>query len=101
MLVKLGLVITTLMLGVAPLPQPEYRGNNKVVVTFVTDANTKAACGEAPKDWYIIACAGVNKHRMILPNPCQFKDDAYARVVCHELGHTNGWPADHPNPAED
>jgi hypothetical protein len=31
-----------------------------------------------------------------LPNPCDFPEtDTYARMVCHELGHINGWPATH------
>jgi antirestriction protein ArdC len=31
-----------------------------------------------------------------MPNPCAFPDsDAYAHLLCHELGHANGWPPTH------
>jgi len=34
--------------------------------------------------------------RIIAPNPCSFPDtDAYARILCHEIGHANGWPSTH------
>lgn len=28
------------------------------------------------------------------PNPCGW-GDAYAKGICHEAGHAQGWPADH------
>lgn len=28
------------------------------------------------------------------PNPCAW-GDAYAKGICHEAGHAQGWPADH------
>ena len=32
-----------------------------------------------------------------LPNPCTFKRGGeYADLMCHELGHVNGWPPKHP-----
>lgn len=94
---KIAMLLTTLSLGVAPLPQPKYMGNKIVIVKFVDDANTKKNCGVA-SEGHIVACSGIGQDWMILPNACQFKDDPYARVVCHELGHSNGWPANHPNP---
>jgi hypothetical protein len=33
--------------------------------------------------------------RVIAPNPCSFPADPYARLLCHEIGHANGWPASH------
>ena len=34
--------------------------------------------------------------RMVMPNPCNFPDtDRYAHLLCHELGHANGWPPTH------
>jgi hypothetical protein len=29
-----------------------------------------------------------------VPNPCRW-GDGYATLMCHELGHVNGWSAEH------
>jgi antirestriction protein ArdC len=40
------------------------------------------------------ACA--TGERLVLPNPCAFgSNDRYAALLCHELGHANGWPPTH------
>lgn len=28
---------------------------------------------------------------VIMPNPCDYADQAYAALLCHEQGHVNGW----------
>ncbi len=87
------------LLHMAPLPPVEYIRNRDSVIRFVEDANTITNCGVSTYG-QIVACAGVNNDWIIMPNPCMFPDDPYARVLCHELGHNNGWPSDHPNPRE-
>lgn len=32
-----------------------------------------------------------------MPNPCEFRGDRYADLLCHEAGHVQGWPANHPS----
>jgi len=32
---------------------------------------------------------------IVLPNPCDIRYDNYARDVCHEVGHVNGWGKGH------
>lgn len=43
------------------------------------------------------ACAvlGGAETVLIVKNPCR-ESGAYAAVLCHELGHVNGWPVNHP-----
>lgn len=37
-----------------------------------------------------------------MPNPCKTATPGwYERTLCHELGHVNGWPADHSTPVFD
>jgi hypothetical protein len=34
--------------------------------------------------------------RVIAPNPCDYSlTETYARMLCHEMGHVNGWPPVH------
>lgn len=75
----------------APVPTGQgWQKDNNVTVSFVQDPNT--VCGPI-EGWTIFACVDeIGGNHMTLPNPCPFKDyDAYARLACHELGHTNYW----------
>lgn len=47
-------------------------------------------------DTIVNACAivGTKRREIIIGNPCR-EYGAYARHLCHEIGHLNGWPADH------
>lgn len=33
---------------------------------------------------------------VVAPNPCAFRGERFAQLMCHELAHVHGWPADHP-----
>lgn len=49
-------------------------------------------------------CAGLNPFgcrvssgELLVLNPCLFRQESwYAELLCHEVAHTNGWPASHP-----
>jgi hypothetical protein len=58
------------------------------------DASCQAMFGKPPSGFRTNACA--SGHRLVMPNPCSYPDsDAYAHLLCHELGHANGWPPTH------
>ena len=61
-----------------------------------------ALFGAPPAGMRTQACT--TGQRVVMPNPCTFPDsDAYAHLLCHELGHLNGWPSTHgdfPMPVE-
>lgn len=91
MLVKF---VSVAMLAMAPTPSGQgWQKDNTVVVSFVQNPNTVENCGVAPPGYINMACVDeIGGKHMILPNPCMYKDtDAYARVACHELAHTNYW----------
>ena len=84
----------------APLPPEQYQVpiNEEVKITFKDPIAVHQLCGgELYKGYQIFACAKVGGPWIIMPDPCRYKDESYARLMCHELGHTKGWPADHPN----
>ena len=82
--------------GFSPdLPPKEYRGDARVTVHFTRHSNVLCRIAKA-QDPNVIACAGVNSDWMIVPNPCDWKSDVFARLMCHEKGHNLGYPADHP-----
>lgn len=74
------------------LPPEAYRGSRPVLVDFMGDGEAFTYCTNAAGT-PAIACA--NRFRIWIENPCLYQG-AYAALLCHELGHVNGWPGDHP-----
>lgn len=58
------------------------------------DGQCHPAFGPPPAGMKTDACAIGG--RIVAPNPCSYPaSDAYAHLLCHELGHVNGWPRTH------
>lgn len=81
------------------IPPPEYRGDGHASTFFIRDElKVDKLCKNTDPKIRIIGCVFHWPHRlMIIGHPCDYKEERYARHVCHELGHVNGWPRDHPN----
>jgi hypothetical protein len=78
----------------APIPSGVgWQKDNIVMVAFVSDPGT--ACSQllgGPPNPFVLACVDdIGGRKVVLPNPCLIKNEHYARLACHELGHTNGW----------
>jgi hypothetical protein len=78
-------------------PPLRFQGDASAVVSFQSDVS--GDCGKAPRGLVILACEfspakGVPV--IVLPNPNQFPNDPYARIVAHELAHRSGWAGNHP-----
>lgn len=77
-------------------PPQRFQRNNAVRVTFTSGVAVTNICagGVPPCGYVVLACQRASG--LILPNPCTYShSDEYARLVCHELAHLNGWPATH------
>lgn len=60
------------------------------MVTFIDPKDMQEACGsESPR---VIACA--RGDRIIMPNAC-YSVSYYGQILCHEVGHIQGWPGYH------
>lgn len=84
-------------------PPAKYQGDNLVVVRFLDPDKVPAACTSGVIDMnggVVTACvlrAGTVAQVMIVPNPCTWPNVSdIKQIMCHELGHANGWPANHP-----
>lgn len=77
------------------IPPERFQADGFSRVHFTKHAAKYCAIVKAPKG--ALACA--NQGWIILPNPCTFGEvsvrGTFAYFSCHELGHNNGWPADH------
>lgn len=78
-------------------PPVRYQGEGAQIVLYLNDVSE--FCGKATNPQYVIlACTKPARDGVFitaLPNPCQFDDDPYAHLACHEKGHVLGWPATH------
>lgn len=70
------------------------------VIEFVAASRLEHACAERGAkmeraEGGLEACA--DRLMVTMVNPCDPTVSGwYARTLCHELAHVNGWPADHP-----
>jgi hypothetical protein len=79
-------------------PPAVFQRDATVTLEFARQSKIDAGCqalfGKPPAGMRTNACA--TGRRLIMPNPCSFPDsDTYAHLLCHELGHANGWPPTH------
>jgi hypothetical protein len=79
-------------------PPVTLQQNRTVTVEFAGQGRINSVChslfGAPPAGMKTNACA--TGQRLMLPNPCAFgPSDRYAALLCHELGHANGWPSTH------
>jgi hypothetical protein len=98
------MVWLALALGLVQAAPERYTGNATATVMFVDPDAVQKTCMDAgavapEAGKMIVGCQprlGPFEQKIIVPNPCNYKDDPYAVLLCHELGHWNGWPSDHP-----
>lgn len=80
------------------MPPVRFRADNAAVVIFTGRQGIDQMCGVAGPNYIVLACThSINGTPVVtMPNPCGYGDtEAFAKIMCHEMGHVNGWPADH------
>jgi hypothetical protein len=84
------------------IPPERFQGDGGAVVIFGGMATVRKLCAGVKLDdgaTAPLACSGVNDKGtpiIVAPNPClAAQSDLYAAILCHELGHLNGWPSTH------
>jgi len=118
MFIYLASIIALMIIPPRPTPPDEFRMGTSSIVYFVDSQEemnkicTEAVGSPPGKNMVYLGCAGYAKSNktlnmfvgqddvpvMFVSNPCLYPEEKYARHVCHEMGHINGWPGDHPNP---
>ena len=70
-------------------PPARYQGDVTAGVVFTSEGRVQRMC---PQISYAVGCTVGGT--IYVPNPCRW-NDPYATLLCHEMGHVNGWPAGH------
>jgi hypothetical protein len=79
-------------------PPIRHQRDATVVLQVADQAEIERICqplfGTPPAGMKTDACQ--TGDRVVLPNPCLYPPtETYAHMLCHELGHANGWPRTH------
>lgn len=81
-------------------PDTPQRSDTAIRVEFVDSHLVGRRCAQRGATYSgqpamdAISCA--NAAMITAPNPCSVIDGGwYARLLCHEMGHVNGWPQSH------
>jgi len=95
------LILVTAMAGIVSddMPPKRFQQDGYATVFYLAPTSVDEVCrnGQGDFPWNILGCTDMQNRATVLPNPCLYGDrEEYARLACHELGHANGWPRDHP-----
>lgn len=94
----IDLLVFVVPLSDYTLPPVRYQNDNTVVVTFAKPELVQELCRNhgQERDPHLIGCANFLPPSMVVPNPCAFPEQPYARILCHEIGHAgSGWTYKH------
>lgn len=103
--IPLGLTLAALSLQASAgifsdaIPPARFREETSAQIQTIEPVAISDVCAQLmrrppPGGMAYLAC--VQDGRIYIPNPCAFPDDRYAQTLCHELGHVQGWPREHP-----
>ncbi len=103
--IPLGLTLAALSLHAAAgifssaVPPARFRDETSAQIQTIDPAYIGDVCGllmrgPPPVGMAYLACT--QDGRVYIPNPCAYPDEPYAATLCHELGHVQGWPREHP-----
>ena len=86
-----GLLAAAPFVPHVPIPPPEFQRapDAPAVVIYGDPAAVDAFCREGTGliGGTIFACTFPVNRLQVMPNPCLFPDEFYARLQCHENGH--------------
>lgn len=79
------------MVGETERPPLKFQGNARSVLEVIDPDEIETSCLIGGPG--ALACTKLYPDRptIVMPNPCAFPFDSYAVMLCHEVGHVNGW----------
>jgi hypothetical protein len=75
-----------------PLPPIRFREDTAARLHVAAPAKLYALCGRRLAiGKVLLGCASQAPEQLFLSNPCLSREQPWAREMCHEIGHVNGW----------
>ena len=76
---------------------PDADSANEIRIAFASVLQVGSTCSSGGDEDSGSALVCRSGSGLIARNPCQAPAPSwYERTLCHEIGHVNGWPANHP-----
>lgn len=68
---------------------PEYwdAPDAPFVQLYADPETVNVVCGRAPAGQVILACTLAERRVILMPNPCLYQHEYYAKLACHEQAH--------------
>ena len=99
LLALIGLAVTACatMQSIDPVQTPpaRFQSDTTASVEFLAAERIMPRCVERGAAVLANACA--DRELITITNPCAYQGESYAKRLCHEMGHINGWDAGHKN----
>jgi hypothetical protein len=76
-------------------PPRQFQRDTTATVEFLAAEAIVPRCLERGANVLANACA--DQKLITITNPCAYQGESYARRLCHEMGHVNGWNEAHQN----
>lgn len=97
MLIALPVGCATLQaLDPVQAPPARYQANATTTVEFISAEAVIPRCLERGAQVLANACS--DRTLITITNPCSYQGESFAKRLCHELAHANGWDAAHSKP---
>ncbi len=97
LLALLGLAVTACatLQSIDPVQTPpaRFQSDTTATVEFLAAERIIPRCIERGAKMLANACADTKL--ITITNPCAYQGESYAKRLCHEMGHINGWNAAH------
>lgn len=74
-------------------PPAKFQNSRPVLVEFVPPEMVTIRCFQRGSIIPANACA--DREIITITNPCKVTNESFARRLCHELAHANGWTEGH------
>ena len=99
LLALIGLAVTACatMQSIDPVQTPpvRFQSDTTASVEFMAAEAIMPRCIE--RGAMVLANACADRELITITNPCAYPSESFAKRLCHELGHINGWDAGHRN----
>lgn len=97
LLALMGLAVTACatMQSIDPVQTPpaRFQRDTTASVEFMAAERIILRCIE--RGAVVLANACSDTKLITITNPCAYQGESYAKRLCHEIGHVNGWDAKH------
>lgn len=86
-------------MAVEQAPPTHWGAPGAFIIAFADPVEVDAYCRSSayvPPGFIVLACTRDDRRQVVMPNPCLYQHEYYAKLLCHEQAHLtrpglSGW----------